>query len=131
MKDKECNHVLGLLSEYCDAQLDDKHRVEVEAHLDECRSCSDELVGMKRSLRLLQNMPMPEPSIDLWPEFVTQLDAIEAEVRLSPWRKLELAWHHAMSDFAEGVVVYTHILAHNTLSRMEKYLVRDPFEINQ
>jgi hypothetical protein len=127
---KQNEHVTNLLSEYCDSELDEQHRQEVERHLDSCRECSDELVSMKRSLRLLQNMPMPEPSIDLWPEFATKLDTIEAEIKLSPMRRLELAWNHAVSHFAEGVVVYTHILAHNTLSRMEKYLVRDPFEIS-
>ncbi len=124
-----CKHVLGLLSEYQDGTLPAPARTEVDEHLTQCSSCAAENRALERTKVLLNHLPMPEPRLDLWYEFSPKMAMVEDEMRLQPLARLRLWWHRAMAYVAEGAVIYTHLMAQRTLSRMERYLIRDPFRL--
>jgi len=58
---KECNGVRELLSPYIDDELDSDERLKVEAHLESCRSCREELDSIKKTVSLVRRMPIIEP----------------------------------------------------------------------
>ncbi len=124
-----CNHIQSMLSEYNDGNLTQKDKMLVAEHLASCDHCALEDAQLRRSLILLNHLAMPEPRLDLWQEFEPKMVEIEAERRLTPAGRLHLWWQHFVAHFAEGVVIYTHLVAHQTLTKMERYLIRDPFRM--
>ena len=82
-----------------------------------------------QTVTLLNHLPMPEPRLDLWQEFAPKMAAVEEERRMDFVSRIRNGWHHTMARVAEGMVLFTHVVAHRTLARMEKYLVRDPFQM--
>ena len=124
-----CKHIVQQLSDFQEGALSAKAHQEVVEHLAGCAECSLADRNLRRTVKLLTHMPMPEPRLDLWGEFSVKMAAFEEEQRMGVARRLVLYWHHAISSLAEGAVLYTHAVAHRTLANMERYLVRDPFQV--
>jgi hypothetical protein len=55
------------LSEYLDAELDQRERVELEAHLGTCPECSATLEELRRVVARAQTVEDRPPAADLWP----------------------------------------------------------------
>jgi hypothetical protein len=125
----QCKHFVELLSEYQEGALTAAAHQEVAQHLAGCADCALEDRDLRRATTLLRHLPMPEPRLDLWSEFAPKLAEVEAEQRMGVLRRLGTYWHHALSTFAEGTVLYTHVVAHRTLVNMERFLIRDPFRM--
>jgi len=63
------------MASYLEGELSLDARALFDAHLDQCEVCSQELAEMRETVRLLRNLPTPEPP----PDFVTQvMQRIEA-----------------------------------------------------
>jgi len=62
------------LDEYVEGSIDSKTRYELEHHLRECPACSQQLAGLQRVHRLLQNRQRPEPSLELLYNYQTSLE---------------------------------------------------------
>ena len=57
-----CNSIQSRFSEYLDGRLTGVEMHEIGSHLDGCRACSDEWVGMKQTQMTLASLgPVPEP----------------------------------------------------------------------
>ena len=123
-----CKHALHNLADYHDGTLPGQEAQAVAEHLAGCDACTATDRDLRRTVSLLNHLPMPEPRLDLWPEFSTKMDAIEPEMRLSPALRVKMWWRRGMAHIAEGLVLYTHALADRTLARMERHLIRDPFQ---
>ncbi len=122
-----CKHTLHRLAEYHDGLLPEPEAQAIGRHLSECDACSGTDRDLRRTVSLLSHLPMPEPRLDLWPEFSAQMDTLEQELRLSYVSRVKMWWRRGMAHIAEGLVLYTHALADRTLARMERHLIRDPF----
>jgi anti-sigma factor RsiW len=55
------------LSEYLDAELDARERVDLEAHLGTCPACSATLEELRRVVTRAQTVEDRPPTADLWP----------------------------------------------------------------
>ena len=60
-------HPGDLLSALLDGRLDAAERRAVEAHVESCRSCRDELEAVGAARRMLRNLPIVEPPPGLLP----------------------------------------------------------------
>lgn len=54
MEPKECQHLLGSLSEYIDGELGDELCVEIERHLTECENCRVVVDSLNKTVYLYQ-----------------------------------------------------------------------------
>jgi hypothetical protein len=127
----QCKHIISMLSDYHEGSLSAKAHQEVAEHVAACAECAKEDRDLRRTVTLLSNLPMPEPRLDLWEEFSAKMAEVEAEQRLSFFGRIERYWHHALSSLAEGMVLYTHVVARRTLENMGRFLVRDPFQVSE
>jgi hypothetical protein len=65
-----------LLEDYLDGTLDADHADRVEAHLEGCVDCRDEVKALRALLAEAEKLPRSiEPPRDLWPEVDARLDA--------------------------------------------------------
>ena len=51
---------LEMLSDYLDGELPEAERIALEAHLQGCASCTEELDSLRATVQLLQRMPEVE-----------------------------------------------------------------------
>ena len=78
-----------LLSDYLDGEISSGEGLELEAHLEECGTCS----GLLRELKEIQNqarsLPDQVPERDLWPEISQAIREVPSEdpqvIELHPW----------------------------------------------
>ncbi|MGW8249829.1 MAG: anti-sigma factor family protein [Anaerolineales bacterium] len=54
MEGKECQHLLGSLSEYIDGELGDELCAEIERHLNECDNCRVVVDSLNKTVYLYQ-----------------------------------------------------------------------------
>ena len=123
-----CKHTLHQLAEYHDGALPEAETQAIGEHLAGCPACADTDRDLRRTVSLLNHLPMPEPRLDLWQEFAPKMAAMEAQMSLSPAVRVKMWWRRGMAHIAEGLVLYTHAVANRTLARMERHLIRDPFQ---
>lgn len=74
-----CEEAKTYLSYYIDDMLDDTERAALQAHLDECPSCRQELADLQEVVSLLRGMeeiPLPD---DFAAQLRTRLEAVERE----------------------------------------------------
>jgi len=62
---KECRRYFALLSDYIDGELDPEARGALEAHLENCRECSQCLLSLKRSIELYHDASGQEAPPDV------------------------------------------------------------------
>jgi anti-sigma factor RsiW len=122
-----CDHIQQMLPDYHDGKLQDAEGQKVAEHLATCHACRVFDGEFRRAVVLLRDLPLPEPRLDMWPEFAPKMAEAEAQMQLDPAALARQWWHRAMGSFAEGLVLYTHVVAKRTLARMERYLTNDPF----
>ncbi len=68
-------NMIERLSEYLDGSLDEPLRLEVEAHLTECRGCRDVLQELRRVVAGAAALGPREPDRDLWPGIAAAIGA--------------------------------------------------------
>jgi len=61
LRKKECDRVRELLSPYIDDELHSEERLKVQAHLESCQSCREELESIRETVSLIRGMPVIEP----------------------------------------------------------------------
>ena len=57
----QCDLVRELLSPYIDDELDPEERQRVDSHLQSCQSCREEFDSIRKTISLVQSMPVIEP----------------------------------------------------------------------
>jgi len=57
----QCDLVRELLSPYIDDELDTAERQKVDSHLQSCQFCREEFDSIRKTIRLVQSMPVMEP----------------------------------------------------------------------
>jgi anti-sigma factor RsiW len=122
-----CKVVQETLSEYVEGNLPPPRRQAVETHLAGCASCARDARRLEAMLLVLHGLPAREPSLDIWMEMAPKVAQIQHEQRLSVPARLRLRIGRFLSTIAAGSILFTQALAHNTESRMRKYLLQDPF----
>lgn len=122
-----CRVVQDALSEYVEGGLPPPRRQAVERHLSGCENCARDARRMESMLLVLHGLPAREPALDIWQEMAPKVAQIQHEQRLSVPERLRLRIGRFLSTIAAGSILFTHALAHNTETRMRKYLLQDPF----
>ncbi len=56
-----CEKARRLINPMLDGDLDEQHRRDMEAHVASCPACRSELEGLRRSVRLLETLPVLSP----------------------------------------------------------------------
>ena len=89
-----CEHIAEFLPDYLQGRLSAEQRHDVEAHLEQCADCSEEVV-IWRKLSLL---PVDQPSPESRARFEAMLQAYQAGRSNQPeggseWRKRASAWN--------------------------------------
>jgi anti-sigma factor RsiW len=90
----KCEHIAELLGNYLEGSLNpDQHR-DVEAHLEECANCSEEVVLWQK----LSLLPVEQPSPRSRARFEAMLQAYQAGRSTQPgsspeWRKRASSWN--------------------------------------
>jgi hypothetical protein len=69
-----CDAVVPHLSAFFDGELPTSSRGDIEEHLSSCTECRNALASMERLGALARTVVDAEPSVDLWPRIVAQLD---------------------------------------------------------
>ncbi|GAK54566.1 hypothetical protein U14_05853 [Candidatus Moduliflexus flocculans] len=65
----KCKDVQKKLLDYSEGTLEPKTSLRVEMHLRTCAQCAEELKAFEDTVRLLQRMPIKEPSEEFWTDF--------------------------------------------------------------
>ena len=115
----------ALYSEYLEDALEPGRRDELQAFLAGEPECASELFALERTMTLLHRLPPREPSLDLWREFAPRVEAFRAERRLNLPMRLRLHWGILVAQVSEGVILWTHALAHRAHFRLHRHLVHD------
>ena len=105
--------------------LEPGRRDELQAFLAGEPECASELFALERTMTLLHRLPPREPSLDLWREFAPRVEAFRAERRLNLPMRLRLHWGILVAQVSEGVILWTHALAHRAHFRLHRHLVHD------
>jgi len=121
-----CQQAKEQFSDYYDGALD-VNRADMQTHLAGCPSCAAEYRSLARTIEMIRAIPAEEPVLDLWPEFVPQLDAFEAEQKLGLRERLRRNWLLMMARLSEGIILYTTHMAQRASRGLGKYLIYDPF----
>jgi anti-sigma factor RsiW len=122
-----CRQVQELLSARAERTLEGQAREEVDRHIENCEECAFEYETLRDTIHLLHSLPPVEPVIDLWDEFEPVMAEWEAERKLGLMTRLVRQWERAMAHIAHGAILYTHVLALSTSRRLGRYLITDPF----
>jgi anti-sigma factor RsiW len=69
------------LSDYLDDEMSPSERVSLEAHLADCRECTDALAELRQVIARAAALPARPPSQDLWPGIAPRLDARRSVLR--------------------------------------------------
>lgn len=54
----QCHEIRSFLNPLIEGELDGPQTAELEAHLASCQACRSELEGLKRSVRLVESLPL-------------------------------------------------------------------------
>lgn len=83
-----CEDCRSQLIEYLDGDLTGAAKTNLEAHLNQCLACRDEVHALRETLTLVAQMPAPEPSEAFWQQYLRELRhkvAPAPRLRLSDW----------------------------------------------
>ncbi len=95
-----CKDVRNKLTEYRLGLLNDRQRKAIEAHLEHCPRCREELAALERISELLAPAPQVTPARDLWPEIEARLRHKRSASSRLPWR-----WRIATAAASAAAVV--------------------------
>ncbi len=99
-------------SAYLEHHLSAKDRDRMQAYLADQPDAAAELIALERTLSLLHRLPPQEPSLDLWRELLPEIEAVRAARRQSLPLRLRGQWSVFVASVSEGVILWTHALAH-------------------
>ncbi len=119
------NEARELYSEYLEDALDLAMRDKMQAFLAREPECAAELFALERTMALLHRLPPREPTLDIWQEFAPRVEAFRVERRLSLPMRLRLQWGMLVSQVSEGVILWTHALAHRAHFKLGHHLRHD------
>jgi hypothetical protein len=115
----------ALYSEYLEDALDTATRDEMQMFLAKEPEAAAEMIGLERTLSLLHRLPAREPSLDIWREFLPQVEAYRAERRLGLTERLKLQWDLLLSQVSAGVILWTQALAHRAHHHLGRHLQQE------
>ncbi|HVK04342.1 MAG TPA: zf-HC2 domain-containing protein [Armatimonadaceae bacterium] len=123
-----CQQTREALSDYLEGGLDPPDHAALAAHIEQCAGCTREARELSALLSLIhERVPPLEPAVDLWAEMQPKIQHVLAEERLTVLGRLRLRGERLMNNVAMGMILFTQVLAINTQSHMQKYLLADPF----
>lgn len=96
---------LGYLDDYVDGLLTSEVTADVEAHLEECQMCQEDVAALKSLAAAAAALPRGiEPQRDLWPAIDRQLDK-------ASWRERSLwSMRYALAAAAVALIVISSVL---------------------
>ncbi len=115
-----------LFSDYLEDALEPEDRDALQAFLTAHPDAAAELITLERTLSLLHRLPGREPSLDLWPALLPEVEAFRAERRLGLPERLRLHWAVFAASVSEGIVLWTHTLTHRVHHRLGADLHTEP-----
>ena len=123
-----CKHVQEALSDYLEGGLPPPERTVVAEHLAGCAECGREERELSAVLAVLrERVPRHEPVLDLWRELAPKVEQVRAEAKLGVLARCRLRVSRFWGNVAFGAILFTQAVALNTMDRMQKYLLSDPF----
>ena len=123
-----CKHVQEALSDYLEGGLPPPERTALAEHLGACAPCTKEEREMARMLAVLrERVPRHEPVLDIWAEMAPKIAQVRAEEKLGFPARFRLRLNRFWGNVACGAILFTQALAVNTASKLQKYLLVDPF----
>ena len=114
--------VRARFSDYLENALSLKERDQMQAYLAAQPEAAAELIALERTLSLLHRLPEREPSLDLWRELLPEIEAFRAERRQTLPARLRGQWAVFMISVSEGIILWTHTLAHRAQHRFGPHL---------
>lgn len=112
----------ALFSDYLENALSLKERDALQAYLAENPDAAAELISLERTVSLLHRLPEREPTLDMWRELAPEIEAYRAERRLGLPARLRAHWGILVSSVSEGVILWTHALAHRAHHHLSPHL---------
>ncbi len=98
-----CKQITGWLSEYVDGTLEQTKRDQLEAHIETCAACRDDVTSLRQTLALLNEIESVPPPPDLLQRIHTQISEEDAVQKRSLW--LILRTPQAQSAIAASVLI--------------------------
>jgi hypothetical protein len=102
------SEVRALFNDYLEGDLDRAERARVEAHLPECRSCSEELRELRETVSLLRGLPESEPPSDLAETVMARVAAGEGQdpIALRAFRRLSEPRYMPLAAALTGIAIF-------------------------
>ncbi|MBS1803224.1 MAG: zf-HC2 domain-containing protein [Acidobacteria bacterium] len=95
----ECNSIQSKFSEYLDGRLTGHEMQSIATHIDDCRDCSIEWAGLKKTQMALASLgPVPQPQ-DLLLRVRVAVSQERARSRRSLIQSCRLAWDNTVGPF--------------------------------
>jgi len=69
MYEMGCRRIQRYVLALSEAELDQRRRDKVAAHVASCPACASTLHGLQQTLRMVRDLPVPEPSAAFWEAF--------------------------------------------------------------
>lgn len=115
----------ALFSEYLEDSLSSHQRDEMQAFLAREPESAADMFALDRTLSLLHRLPPREPALDIWHEFLPQVQAFQAERKLSLMERLRLRREEFQAQISSGIILWTHALSECAHARLSRYLQHD------
>ncbi len=112
-------------SDYLEHELSPSERDQMQAYLADHPGDAAELIALDRTLSLLHRLPAREPSLDLWRELIPEIEQLQAGRRQSLPLRLRGQWSVFAASVSEGVILWTHALAHRAHHAFAPHLHAD------
>jgi anti-sigma factor RsiW len=81
------------LNDYAENALSERDRRTVDAHLESCPDCAEELAALRRLLDAASRLPRTlEPERDLWPSVRSEIAPAGAPRRGPVWTRFVFRW---------------------------------------
>jgi TolA-binding protein len=107
-----CSDFLKNLHLFADNMLDNELRKDAEAHLKECRNCSDEFNSLKTLLLHLAQMPVPEKDDSYWQNINLRISSeIEQISRVKDSNKSTLFSRSSLEKWAIAALILISVVS--------------------
>jgi hypothetical protein len=107
------------LPEYLDGELPAFRRRRLEAHVEACSACRQELAALKEVVAALKATPVPDPGERFWQDFNREMHlklaqaapASPSETAPAPWWRLKLPYYLLGAPAIAGLILWaaTHL----------------------
>jgi hypothetical protein len=102
----KCKRVQQQLLDYSEELLDQKTHTLIEDHLRTCSDCAQELQDIKKTIFLLQAVPLKEPSDTFWTDFTANVMDKVKKIDTAPVAERLFSFHNAKKTVVAIAVLF-------------------------